>query len=300
MKAMILAAGMGTRLRPYSLVRPKPLFPVLDTPLLLHTVAKLRQAGAEFIVVNAHHLRDQIVQCLKDIPSISIQVEETILGTGGGLRKALPVLGREPVLVVNADIFHDLELAGIYQAHLRAGAQATMVMHDHPRFNSVPVTRDGQISGFSSENVRPGETQQLAFTGIHVVQPELLATIPDGEFSSIIDCYADCIRRGDVIQALVVKNHYWTDMGTPEDYLDLHARLLTTAVGQSLVDGFRKDLTPFYVGKEVSMGRNVEFCDWVSIGSRATIGDGARLERVVVWDGAHVEPGRTIKDAIVC
>ena len=73
-------------------------------------------------------------------------------------------------------------------------------------------------------------------------------------------------------------------MGTPDDYLDLHARLLTTSLGQSLVDDFRQDHAPFYVGEEVTMGRNVELLDWVSIGSRATIGDGARLERVVVWD----------------
>lgn len=300
MKAMILAAGLGTRLRPYSLLRPKPLFPVLDRPLLLHTIDRLREAGAERIVVNAHHLREQIGQCLKDLSSVSIQLEETILGTGGGLRQALPVLGQEPVLVVNGDIFHDFDLQAIYQAHIQAGVQATMVMHDYPRFNSVAVTSDGRVAGFTQEACRIDACRQFAFTGVHVVEPALLATIQAGVFSSVIDCYADYLRRGGIIQALVVDKHYWTDMGTPADYLDLHARLLKTSIGQPLLADLGQDLSPFCVGKDVQLGKNTNFLDWVSVGSRARIGDGARLERVVVWDGAEVAPGRIIKDAIVC
>jgi mannose-1-phosphate guanylyltransferase len=301
MKAMILAAGLGTRLRPYSLLRPKPLFPVLDRPLLLHTIDRLRRAGAEQIVVNAHHLREQIVQCLQELPAISIQLEDTILGTGGGLRQALPVLGQEPVLVVNGDIFHDFDLRAIYQAHVRAGVQATLVMHDYPRFNCVAVTKDGMVAGFTPEDDRSVNAgRQLAFTGVHVAEPALLATIEVGVFSSIIDCYADCLRRGGAIQALVVEKHYWTDMGTPADYLDLHARLLKTSTGQPLSADLGQDPSPFYVGQDVQLGAGTEFLDWVAVGSRARIGVGARLERVVVWDGAIVEPGRIIKDAIIC
>ena len=157
------------------------------------------------------------------------------------------------------------------------------------------------VVGFTPEAAQnPDADRRLAFTGIHVAEPALLATMPAGVYASIIDCYTDWIRRGGAIQALVMENHFWTDMGTPADYLDLHARLLKKPTARQLGDDFCQDLSPFFYGSNVQVGRDVEFLDWVSIGSRARIGVGARLERVVVWDGAQVEAGRIIKDAIVC
>ena len=110
MKAMVLAAGLGTRLRPYSLKRPKPLFPVLDTPLLTHTLNQLRRSGAEGIVVNAHHLREQIRTMLQGQGDVQLQMEDRELGTGGGLRLAQSHFGEAPFLAVNGDIVHDLDL----------------------------------------------------------------------------------------------------------------------------------------------------------------------------------------------
>ncbi len=105
MQAMILAAGFGTRLQPYSLIRPKPLFPVLNRPLLLATIDRLKNAGFSLIVVNCHHLRQQIVSAVKDIPGVIVQEEPLILGTGGGLALAARNLNNEPLLVTNGDMF---------------------------------------------------------------------------------------------------------------------------------------------------------------------------------------------------
>ena len=194
MRAMILAAGLGTRLRPYSLVRPKPLFPILGRPLLLITIDKLRRAGFSPIIVNCHHLSEQIVDLLKGEDDIILQVEVDVLGTGGGLRMALGSCGKEPLLVTNGDIYHTIPYDKIYARHQQSGCQVSMVMHDFSRFNKVHVDQKWRVQGFSTTSFAPesNATTLLAFTGIHVVDPQILESIPSGCFFNIILPYRFC------------------------------------------------------------------------------------------------------------
>ena len=288
MKAMILAAGLGTRLRPFSLVRPKPLFPILDKPLLIRIIDQLRVNGIDEILVNCYHLRDQIVNLLDHQPGVSLQQENKILGTGGGLREAMVFFGKEPILIVNGDIFHTINLKKIIQEHKQSGNIASLILHDYPRFNNVSVTENGSITGFGDM----GQTgRQLAFTGIHVIEPSLLNIIPQNSYANIIDCYLQWILQGTQISGLEVTGHYWTDMGTPEDYLDLHSVLLQEKrFGAS---------TPFFQGEDVEMLDDVVFDDWVAIGSRSSIGKNVSLKRVVVWDGVKVPDGTQISNTIL-
>ena len=295
MKAMVLAAGFGTRLRPYSLQRPKPLFPVAGTPLLTHTLAQLRRSGVEGIVVNAHHLREQIKGMLGGQGDVQVQLEDLELGTGGGLRLAQSHFGEAPFLSVNGDIVHDLDLAAAYIRHCASGADVTMVLHDCPRFNNVRVNGQGRIVGFSGP---AGEGERLlAFTGVQVINPAVLSLIPEGIFYNIIDCYADLLKHGGTIQALVVSGHFWTDMGTPADYLQLHEDILL----KGRMPGFfsERGSSPFSLGKDVVLGAGVSLQDWVAVGHGAIIGEGASLRRVVVWDGARVAPGSVVTDSII-
>lgn len=284
---MILAAGFGTRLRPYSLHRPKPLFPILDTPLLIHTIKALQRLGIAEIIVNCHYLCGQIQDALAVYPAIKISIETIELGTGGGLRQALPLFGAEPLLVVNGDIFHDIDLSALCQRHLASGADATLVLHDYSRFNKILLDPEGLICGFEPTTPVP---RMWAFTGIQVLNPTLLEVIPPQVFFNLIDCYQQAIDAGKTIASFIVHDHFWTDMGTVVDYLNLHEQLLTAKRFAAV--------TPFYVGENVSCPE-VEFSDWVSIGSGATIGPGAHLSRVVVWDGATVAAGATLQDTIV-
>lgn len=277
---MILAAGFGTRLKPYSLLRPKPLFPVLDEPLISRTIRQLRNQGFTKIIINAHHLRQQFVDLLINDKDIQLQLEDKILGTGGGLRQAFDILGTEPVLVVNGDICHEIDLAAVYAGHRQSGADVTLVLHDYPRYNNVSVQGE-KICSFGENGGK-----QLAFTGIHVLAPELLTIIPPDTFYNIIDCYRYWIEEGAFVRSQVI-NNWWTDMGNPTDYLTLHETLL------------RRMKTPFYFGSEVKLGCDVEFSNWVCIGSGAKIGSRARLAGVVVWDGAKVPADADFTDTIV-
>jgi len=299
MKAMLLAAGLGTRLRPYTLCRPKPLFPVLNTPLLQLTLDRLRKAGFATIVVNAFHLKDQIKAALVNEKGVIVQEESKVLGTGGGLRMALRHFGREPVLVVNGDIYHTIDYQQVYRHHTESAAAVTLVMHDFPRFNNVGVDANNQITGFAAPGARPGKFSScLAFTGIHVVDPSILQQIPPDTNYSIIDCYSNYLEENGSIMAYIAKGHYWTDIGTPEDYLQLHDGLLYKRIP------LYEELTLPEAGRVVvahssRVGSNVKIIDWACIGSGVTVGEAATLERVVVWDNAEIPAGAELRDVIV-
>lgn len=299
MKAMILAAGYGTRLLPYTNFRPKPLFPILGRPLLKIIIDRLRQSGFSSIVVNTFHLGDQIVDFLKDERGVFIQEEKTILGTGGGLRMALDAFAGEPVLVVNGDLYSNIDYSHVYEQHIATQNQITMVMHDYERFNKVKVGINGMIAEFSgTKEALTAEEELLAFTGVHVVNSEIIAAIPPGKFTNIIDRYSNFIKNGGIVHSMKTNNLIWRDIGTPSDYLELHCSLLKDTHGI-------KHLTPvsqsqFYADDKVEFGENVILSDWGMIGAGAKIEDGVHLERVVVWDGAVVEKGSIHKDTIVC
>ncbi|OIP44864.1 MAG: hypothetical protein AUK28_09205 [Desulfobacterales bacterium CG2_30_60_27] len=291
MQAMILAAGLGTRLRPYSMQRPKPLFPVLNRPLLLRHLDQVRQAGGAPIVVNAHHLGEQIARLVHLEPDVVLQTEQEILGTGGGLRLALEYFGPDPILVVNGDIYHTIDLRWVMAEHRRAGGPVTLVLHDYPRFNQVEVAADLTIRSFGRQVADRGG-QRLAFTGIQVVEPEIMRRLPARGFADIIACYEGLIQDQIPVRGLVARGHFWADIGTPADYLGLHGLLL----GQQQHGAGQPSLL---IEPTAIVATEVRMQDWVCVGAGARIGQGAELTRVVVWEGAIVESGARLDDAIV-
>jgi mannose-1-phosphate guanylyltransferase len=302
MKAMILAAGLGTRLRPYSDYRPKPLFPVLGRPMVLHLIDQLQNHGVREIVVNSHFLHEKFSEILGGQKGVLLQVEADILGTGGGLRQARAFFGHDPFLAVNGDILHSLDLADIHRCHLASGAPVSLVVHDRPRYNNLRISATGQVTGlrvFEQDIAADSGDRLLAFVGVHVIDPAVLAEVPASGFYDIIDLYQLMIGAGVEINAIEVSGHFWTDIGTPHDYLDVHKRLLTDS---SLVDllGFKSP--PFEsvaVAGDAVLGRDVNFVDWAFVGGGARIGAQVKIIRSVVWDGAVVPAGAIIEDEIV-
>jgi mannose-1-phosphate guanylyltransferase len=293
MQAMILAAGFGTRLKPYSLVKPKPLFPVLNVPLLRVTIDRLNSFGFSSITVNCHYLHEQIRVETIHRDGVILQEEQTILGTGGGLRQALDCLDDEPLLVTNGDIYHSVDFKQIYEHHLEHEAEVTMVMHNCPRFNSVSVTAE-QVTGFHLTQ----HSGRRAYTGIQVIDPVILKSVAAGKYSCIIDLYRQMLAAGRTIHCFHADDIFWSDMGTIEDYLALHERLLS---GNAPVwpefevqpeDGMLFD-------KDCVIGRDCTFADWNCIGA-AEIGDAVHLSRSVVWDQSQIASHSRVYDSIVC
>ncbi|MFH2123626.1 MAG: NDP-sugar synthase [Pseudomonadota bacterium] len=289
---MILAAGFGTRLLPYTLVHPKPLFPILNHPLLLLTIQRLQQAGCDHIIVNCHYLREQIVHALQGIPGVVVQEETSVLGTGGGLRLALDQFRDEPLLVTNGDIYHTIDYQRLYQIHTKKKAPVTMAMHDCPRFNTVAV-EDNLVRSFDDRC----KGEQLAFTGLHVLEPEVLSGIPaQGEYS-IIDLYRQLLEQGQSISVTRVDDCFWTDMGTVEDYLALHAGLLTGKI-PLWPELELSAKSPFLFAGREKIGSDLLLRDWVCVGD-AVIGKNSYLQRSVVWDGAVIAEDQRVVDQLV-
>lgn len=301
MEAMILSAGLGTRLRPFSEVRPKPLFPVLDKPLILRVLKQLRSQGFTSVIINSHHLSEQFKRLLAGEKGVYLQVEEDILGTGGGMRMAADRMGNKPVVVVNGDILHSIDLADVYQKHLASGSTVSLVVHNRPRFNNLRVSPTSRITGLrvGEAHISPEKGDRLlAFAGIHVIAPGILSAIPAGSFYDIIDFYGKLIDSGASINGIEVSGHFWSDMGTPEDYLKLHEELLTDK-RLPLPSGFLRTDKSFYLPEDVEVAPDVEFKEWVSIGTGVRIGRGAKITRSVVWDGAVVRPYAVLEDEII-
>jgi NDP-sugar pyrophosphorylase family protein/aminoglycoside/choline kinase family phosphotransferase len=236
MKALILAAGLGTRLRPYSENTPKPLFTIANRPLLDIIISDLIDSGCKAIIVNTHHLPQKIDAYLTrrkyPIP-IMTRHEPHILGTGGAIKNVADFWDNSPFMVINSDIITDIDFKGVYEFHLNHYHPVTLVLHNDPEFNTVALNEDGFVHGFDEGSqdtaasistvkrlkpFKPEEYLRLTFTGIQVLNPELLELIPDNTFFSIIDCYKKLLSQNKKICAYIPKGRYWKDLGTPERY----------------------------------------------------------------------------------
>jgi len=232
MKAMILAAGLGTRLRPLTDDRPKALVTVAGRTLLDLALARLRSFGLGDVIVNAHHHAEMIVAYLQANGnfgmSIEVSREEELLDTGGGLRQAAHFfLGGspdEPFLVHNVDVLSTIDLARMVRHHNACGALATLAMQDRATSRSLLFDRKGELCGrragrdAAAEMVRPApDPQPLAFSGIHVLSPRIFGKIEEQGAFSIIAAYMRLAAQGERIAAFRADNAYWRDLGRPEN-----------------------------------------------------------------------------------
>jgi NDP-sugar pyrophosphorylase family protein len=223
MRAMILAAGLGTRLRPLTDTIPKPLLPVGGAPLIAWNMLLLRKHGITDIIVNLHHLGTLIEKALGEGEAYGVRLtysrEERILGTGGGIKQAEWFFNGEPFLVVNADTLHEVNLTALIAQHARHGGPATMVLRDDPdaaRWGEVLLDDAQHIVsiGGRGRSASGGLTSRM-FAGVHVLHPKLLADVPLGHQTSIIDAYVRALERGETIGGFDYAG-YWSDIGTPE------------------------------------------------------------------------------------
>ena len=223
MKALILAAGYGNRLRPYTDHTPKPLFSIAGRPLLDVIIDKLQKAGCKAVIINTHHLHHQIEAFLATRNynlEVITRYEPRILGTGGAIKNAADFWDDQPFMVINADIVADIDLKVVYNAHCRHHPPATLVLCDDPVFNSVAVRQNKWITGFYNQldHSKSLSDRLLTFTGIQVLEPQILNYIPGNAFYSSIEAFKKILADGKKIMAIVTPKDRWQDIGTPESY----------------------------------------------------------------------------------
>ena len=229
MKAMLLAAGLGTRLRPLTNDRPKALVTLAGQTLLEWAIARLRAAGVDDLIVNTHHHAGMMAEYLRDHGSfgISIQIsrEETLLDTGGGLKQAawfFEQSPREPFLVHNVDVLSRIDLARMMRFHVDSGALATLAVQQRQTSRYLLFDESGALCGRRTETAGDAQgpapaafPRAMAFAGIHVLSPAIFAAMPETGPFSIIDCYLRLAATGHRIVAFDATGSYWRDLGTP-------------------------------------------------------------------------------------
>jgi len=233
MKAMILAAGLGTRLRPLTDNRPKALAEIAGRTLLEITLARLRAFGVSEVIVNLHHFADMVVAYLQAHDNFGMRIEvsreDVLLDTGGGLKKAgwffLEGSGRhEPFLLHNVDVISTIDLERMVQFHKQNTELATLAVQERETSRYLLFDEHLQLCGRRAardqkpEIVRPSpRTQALAFSGVHVISPRLLALMKEEGIFSIIDSYLRLAAGGEKIAAFRADEYYWRDLGKPAD-----------------------------------------------------------------------------------
>jgi NDP-sugar pyrophosphorylase family protein len=233
MKAMILAAGLGARLRPLTDHRPKALVEIAGRTLLEITLSRLRAFGIREVIINVHHLAPMIIEYLETNHNFGMRIEvsheEVLLDTGGGLKKAAWFFLEEsncsetPIVVHNVDVLSTIDLARMVEFHIENKALVTLAVQDRETFRYLLFDEQLQLCGRrfgrdgKNECIRSSrKAQALAFSGIHVFSPRLFAMMSEEGAFSIINCYLRLAAQGERILAFRADEYYWRDLGRPE------------------------------------------------------------------------------------
>ena len=326
MKAMVLAAGKGTRLLPLTVEMPKPMAPVLDKPIIQHIFELLAAQGVEEVNVNVHHLADAILDSYGEQASVSgmdinFSHEEELMGTAGGV-KCLADRFDETFVVVMGDALTDVDVREVVDFHKDRGALATIALtrvDDTSQYGVVELDPEGNIVNFQ-EKPSPGEAiSDLANMGIYVLEPEVLEYVPENRFFDFArDLFPSLLAAGEKL-AGYEGDFYWSDIGTLEAYRaaqqDVFAgKVRVNIPGATL--GARKPGSVWacrgaqlhttvtstggvLVGEEAVVGRGVTIEGNTTVGSGCRVRPAATLKRSILLPGACVGEGAYLEDCIV-
>ncbi len=315
LRGMVLCAGLGTRLGALSDELPKPLLPVCDYPLVRHALCLLRGYQIDQVVVNLHHLGDKIEAELGDGADLGMKLfysrESEILGTGGGIRRVAEYLthnGHEPCVVMNGKILIDIDLEAVLALHRVTGAVATMVLRETPdaeKWGAVEISRDGRVQRLlgqeSPHAARRERLTKCMFTGVHIIEPSLLARLPRGPSCVIRQGYLPALRDGDVVSGYLVSG-YFHEHSTQERYLEGNINVLrgkaqlkfppgelTGVSSTAQISPGVEVIEPVRIAEGAVIGRGSVIGPDVVVGRNAVVSEGVRLSRAVVFSGAHAQ-----------
>lgn len=296
MKAVVLVGGEGTRLRPLTETVPKPLLPLVDRPILDHVLDHLVAHGVDQVVMSSPYLEETFgpfVERRRGRPGITWVTEPEPLGTGGAIVSVLDRLGDEPFFALNGDILTDLDLTEMRARHRSVGAAVTIALHhveDARAFGLVETGADGRITAFLEKppDPVPGDIN----AGTYVVEPASLRPWRAGEYLWIEgEVFPSLIAAGAMLQSYS-SGSYWLDLGTPAQYLQAHADLLS---GNVAGVSYRAP----WIGPEARVDPSARLGRTVVVGSGAHVGAGAVVEGSVLLPGAAVGAGARVVGSIL-
>jgi NDP-sugar pyrophosphorylase family protein len=320
MRAVILAGGEGTRLRPLTLSVPKPVVPVVDRPFLRHQLDLLASAGVRDVVFSVAYRPERVEAVFGDGSAFGVKiryaVEDTPLGTGGAVRNALELLD-DRTIVMNGDVLTDVDLAQLVRRHEQQQASATILLTPVPNpsaYGLVETDASGRVLRFR-EKPKPEEiTSDTINAGIYILETRVIDLIPPSVSHSIErGFFPALLARGDVVFGPVHRG-YWIDIGTPEKYLQVHRDILGgrfrvaleaearsggfVARGARIADGARLE-APFFVGPGCEIEAGASVGPDAALAEGVRVRAGARVRDSVLWKGVEAGPESTIDGSLL-
>lgn len=321
MKAVILAGGEGTRLRPLTYLTPKPMVPVLNRPFLEHIITYLRNYRVNDVTLALSYRPEVIRNYFGDGSNLGIQlhytVEDNPLGTAGAVKNAERYLD-STFVVLNGDVFTELDIADMLAFHRSKGAKATIALTwvDNPcAFGIVETDSDGRVKRFVEKPSPSQVTTNWINAGIYLLEPEVLKHVPtNAHYTFEKGLFPLLLELGEPVYSYPFRG-YWLDMGTPEKYLRLNCDLLLLNAKSALINGLSRDgvccdkdviihpsakiAGPAIIGSKCQIDQKAYIKGPVVIGPDCYIGDSASLEVAVLWAGVNIGAGVSVKQCIV-
>jgi NDP-sugar pyrophosphorylase family protein len=321
---MILAAGLGSRLRPLTAHLPKPLVPILNRPLLWYLIRQVRQAGIHEIAINLHYRAEQIRNWLGRGEHVGVEVtyseEAELLGSAGGVQRIRHFFGNEPALIVHGDILFDVDLTAVIQYHHICAALATIVLHPaHHRYSygKIRVNAHGHVAQFVDQQAPwvSGPLIDTLFTGVQVLDPAVLDAIPIRSAAALTtDVYPTLLGYPPRLYGYLMHG-YWSDIGTPRRYWETNMDAVAGRVGSAVAlpanevgpmvppQGHGRPAgiihPPVVVSSNTVMQASARVGPEVILGEGCELAHDVRLVQSVLWPRVRVGRGATIVRSIV-
>ena len=313
---MVLAAGLGTRLRPLTYEITKPMVPVLDRPVMEHIVELLERHGFEEIIANLHYFPDSIREYFGE--RLSYRYEEELLGTAGGVRGCADFFGEEPFLVISGDALTDIDLGAFLATHRQRGGIATLAVKKVPdtrEYGVVLHARDGRITGFQEKPAPEEALSDLGNCGIYMFEPRIFDYFPSRPFVDWAQDVFPVLLENDVPFYIHELREYWNDVGSLSELRqgtmdalrgELHLQVegeevrpgVLVAAGESPLRGDAELDAPAWIGRDVKIGEGVRLMGPIVLGDGARVGDRAQLRGCIVFPGTEIAPEAIMIDAI--
>jgi mannose-1-phosphate guanylyltransferase len=315
MKAMVLAAGLGTRLRPLTYEITKPMVPVLDRPVMEHILDLIDRHSFEGVIANLHYFPETIREYFGE--RISYSFEQELLGTAGGVRGCAEFFGDEPFLVISGDALTDIDLTAFAARHRAAGGIATLAVKrvtDTREYGVVLHDGDGRITGFQEKPAPEEALSDLGNCGIYMFDPRIFDYFPDRPFVDWAKDVYPALLENDVPFYIHELSEYWNDVGSLAELRQgtfdaLEGKLRLELQGEEVSPGvtvvgsspLREDTEvdgSVWIGRDVQLGANVRLMGPIVLGDGARVGDGVQLRESIVFPGTALAAGSILIGAI--
>jgi mannose-1-phosphate guanylyltransferase len=295
--AFVLGAGLGTRLRPLTLVRPKPLIPIFGKPLITFALDHLRAVGVESFVINTHHLASQMEELFRQHSYAGCRVklvhEPELLETGGGIKNAEVWIGRDPFIVYSGDILTDIELEELSDQHFRKGNDVTLALRTTGLAAGLALDQNGRVTAIDPGRHRSGAYD---FANVSIWNRDIFQRIPARQKVSFVPILIDWLRRGGKIGGVVLNEREWFNIGSRDEYLKVHQVISCSPWRPDYLD---REEWPVSVAANARVASGARLNGFYAVGNGCLVEGSTVIEDSILWEHATIRAGSILRSCVV-